>query len=165
MAAQKLEVLLRCRSSLLSQPDISVRKRLANSIVFAGGGFGGAVISICLDALNQDVGPAWALRVWGLPSSPLAFRLPGPSRSASLLEWSASGRIELCLCGKKNYLRFLLVHTNSGKSCLWVGQSGCGYGHDIDQLGRRVSISCTPMERSWASRLSVQSCSTLAPWH
>ena len=43
------------------------RKRgLANGVVFAGGGLGGAVLSVALDPLMRDVGPVWAFRFLGL---------------------------------------------------------------------------------------------------
>lgn len=43
------------------------RKRgLANGVVFAGGGLGGAVTSIALDALIEHYGTAWAYRVIGI---------------------------------------------------------------------------------------------------
>jgi MFS family permease len=43
------------------------RKRgLANGIVFAGGGLGGAVISFAMDGLISRLGPAWTFRVIGL---------------------------------------------------------------------------------------------------
>lgn len=42
------------------------RKRgLANGIVFASGGLGGAVISFLMDALVESIGSAWTLRVLG----------------------------------------------------------------------------------------------------
>ncbi|KAI1175066.1 major facilitator superfamily domain-containing protein [Nemania sp. FL0916] len=52
----------------------SKRRGLANGIVFAGGGFGGAVLSISLDPLIRHSGPAWAFRVLGL--STLVTGLP-----------------------------------------------------------------------------------------
>ncbi|KAJ1327439.1 MFS transporter MCT family solute carrier family 16 (monocarboxylic acid transporters) member 10 [Microdochium nivale] len=50
------------------------RRGLANGIVFAGGGLGGAIISIALDPLIRRLGPAWAFRILGL--SCLATGLP-----------------------------------------------------------------------------------------
>ena len=43
------------------------RKRgLANGVVVACGGLGGAVLSIALDPLMRRAGPAWAFRILGL---------------------------------------------------------------------------------------------------
>ena len=39
------------------------KRGLANGIVFAGGGLGGAVISYSIEALIQHIGLAWAFRV------------------------------------------------------------------------------------------------------
>ncbi|KAF7554877.1 hypothetical protein G7Z17_g2590 [Cylindrodendrum hubeiense] len=70
------------------------RKRgLANGIVFAGGGLGGAVTSYGLDALILKFGPAWTYRILGIAT--LVTGLPAawfiqertPIRTASLIEW------------------------------------------------------------------------------
>ncbi len=51
------------------------RKRgLANGIVFAGGGVGGAIICLALDPLIRNAGPAWTFRFLGLAT--LATGLP-----------------------------------------------------------------------------------------
>ncbi|KAI0868613.1 major facilitator superfamily transporter [Hypoxylon argillaceum] len=52
----------------------SKKRGLANGVVFAGGGFGGAVLSLVLDPLIRSSGPAWAFRFLGL--STLATGLP-----------------------------------------------------------------------------------------
>ncbi|KAI1422886.1 major facilitator superfamily domain-containing protein [Xylaria sp. FL1777] len=44
----------------------SKKRGLANGVVFAGGGFGGAVLSLVLDPLIRSAGPAWAFRTLGL---------------------------------------------------------------------------------------------------
>ncbi|KAI0817266.1 major facilitator superfamily domain-containing protein [Xylaria sp. FL0064] len=44
----------------------SKKRGLANGVVFAGGGFGGAVLSLALDPLIRSAGPAWAFRTLGL---------------------------------------------------------------------------------------------------
>ncbi|CAM1506081.1 Fc.00g057220.m01.CDS01 [Cosmosporella sp. VM-42] len=70
------------------------RKRgLANGIVFAGGGLGGAVMSFALDALLQNLGPGWAFRalalmtlVTGLPAAYL-IKERVPYRSSGFIEW------------------------------------------------------------------------------
>ncbi|KAI9151424.1 Beta-lactamase-like protein [Paramyrothecium foliicola] len=70
------------------------RKRgLANGIVFAGGGFGGAVISFAIDALLTRLGPAWTFRCLALMT--LATGLPAaylvkervPYGRSSIVEW------------------------------------------------------------------------------
>ncbi|KAJ0280788.1 hypothetical protein CBS470a_008600 [Colletotrichum nupharicola] len=71
----------------------SRRRGLANGIVFAGGGLGGAVNSFALDALLNHLGPAWAYRVLALVT--LATGLPAawiikervPIRSSGFVEW------------------------------------------------------------------------------
>ncbi|RYC62565.1 hypothetical protein CHU98_g3652 [Xylaria longipes] len=52
----------------------SKKRGLANGVVFAGGGLGGAVLSLALDPLIRKAGPAWAFRVLGLGT--LATGLP-----------------------------------------------------------------------------------------
>ncbi|KAI0905572.1 major facilitator superfamily domain-containing protein [Ustulina deusta] len=52
----------------------SKKRGLANGVVFAGGGFGGAVLSLALDPLIRSAGPAWAFRTLGL--STIATGLP-----------------------------------------------------------------------------------------
>jgi nitrate/nitrite transporter NarK len=70
------------------------RKRgLANGIVFAGGGLGGAAISLSLESLIQHFGPAWTYRVLGITT--LVTGLPAawlikeriPIRRRGLIEW------------------------------------------------------------------------------
>lgn len=70
------------------------RKRgLANGIVFAGGGLGGAVISFAMDGLIQRLGVAWTFRVIGFIQ--LATGLPAawlikernPIRRNQFVEW------------------------------------------------------------------------------
>ncbi|KAI0541050.1 major facilitator superfamily transporter [Xylaria digitata] len=52
----------------------SKKRGLANGVVFAGGGFGGAILSLALDPLIRKAGPAWAFRTLGL--STIATGLP-----------------------------------------------------------------------------------------
>ncbi|KAI3329086.1 major facilitator superfamily transporter [Xylariaceae sp. AK1471] len=52
----------------------SKKRGLANGVVFAGGGFGGAILSLALDPLIRSFGLAWAFRVLGLAT--LATGLP-----------------------------------------------------------------------------------------
>lgn len=70
------------------------RKRgLANGIVFAGGGLGGAVTSYVLDILIHRVGLAWTYRILGfvtlLTGLPAAWfiRERVPIRTGGLVEW------------------------------------------------------------------------------
>ncbi|OPB45600.1 MFS permease [Trichoderma simmonsii] len=71
----------------------SKKRGLANGIVFAGGGFGGATTSFLLDAVIQRHGTAWAYRVLGLVT--LATGLPAawlvkersPVKTAGFIEW------------------------------------------------------------------------------
>jgi predicted MFS family arabinose efflux permease len=66
---------------------------LANGIVFAGGGLGGAVISFAMKGLLTKLGPAWTFRVIGLLQ--LATGLPAalllkernPSRQTVFIDW------------------------------------------------------------------------------
>ncbi|KAJ6617096.1 major facilitator superfamily domain-containing protein [Mycena sp. CBHHK59/15] len=71
------------------------RKRgLANGVVYAGGGLGGAVTSFVLDGLIQALGPAWTFRILGLMT--LATGLPAAwlikerttIRTTGFIEWS-----------------------------------------------------------------------------
>ncbi|PSN73321.1 major facilitator superfamily transporter [Corynespora cassiicola Philippines] len=70
------------------------RKRgLANGIVFAAGGLGGAILSFAIDALASHLGPGWAFRVLALMTIttglPAAFlikqRVPFPR--SGLVDW------------------------------------------------------------------------------
>jgi len=73
----------------------STKRGFANGLVFAGGGFGGAAISVSLDALIQKLGTAWAYRILGLttlatglPAAWLIKERPGAaSRSPGFIEW------------------------------------------------------------------------------
>lgn len=70
------------------------RKRgLANGIVFAGGGLGGAVTSFALEALIQKVGPEWTYRILGVftlfTGIPAAWLVKErvPPRTAGFVDW------------------------------------------------------------------------------
>ncbi|KAL6883171.1 MFS general substrate transporter [Trichoderma longibrachiatum] len=71
----------------------SKKRGLANGVVFAGGGLGGATTSFFLDALIQRLGTAWAYRILGFVT--LATGLPAawlvkersPVKTASFIEW------------------------------------------------------------------------------
>ncbi|KAF4979654.1 hypothetical protein FZEAL_4211 [Fusarium zealandicum] len=71
------------------------RKRgLANGIVFAGGGVGGAVVTYSLDVLIHRLGTGWAFRVFAITT--LITGMPGaylvkervPYRSTGFVDWS-----------------------------------------------------------------------------
>ncbi|KAH8836517.1 hypothetical protein MCOR27_007870 [Pyricularia oryzae] len=57
-----------CFSTSATMPAqyFSRRRGLANGIVFSGGGFGGAALSVVSDKLIQRLGPAWTYRTIGL---------------------------------------------------------------------------------------------------
>lgn len=70
------------------------RKRgLANGIVFAGGGLGGAVTSFALESLINRVGPEWTYRILGictlLTGVPAAWLVVErvPPRASGFVEW------------------------------------------------------------------------------
>ncbi|KXH67616.1 major facilitator superfamily transporter [Colletotrichum salicis] len=79
--------------SVVPAQYFSRKRGLANGIVFAGGGLGGAVNSFALDALLNHLGSAWAYRVLALVT--LATGLPAawlikervPVRSSGFVEW------------------------------------------------------------------------------
>ena len=79
--------------SVIPAQYFSRRRGLANGIVFAGGGLGGAVTSFGLDTLIQRFGPAWTYRILGLAT--LSTGLPAswlikertPIRTAGFIEW------------------------------------------------------------------------------
>ncbi|KAK7450029.1 major facilitator superfamily transporter [Colletotrichum acutatum] len=79
--------------SVVPAQYFSRKRGLANGIVFAGGGLGGAVNSFALDALLNHLGSAWAYRVLALVT--LATGLPAawlikervPVRNTGFVEW------------------------------------------------------------------------------
>ncbi|TEA14264.1 Aspyridones efflux protein apdF [Colletotrichum sidae] len=79
--------------SVIPAQYFSRKRGLANGIVFAGGGLGGAVNSFVLDALLKRLGAAWAYRVLALMT--LATGLPAawvvkervPVRGSGFVEW------------------------------------------------------------------------------
>ena len=87
------------------------RKRgLANGIVCAGGGVGGAVISVAMNAVLQHMGPVWTFRILGFAT--LATGLPvallikerNPIRSTTFIEWFTSPIPHLRNISLTNYL-------------------------------------------------------------
>ncbi|TDZ36027.1 Aspyridones efflux protein apdF [Colletotrichum spinosum] len=79
--------------SVIPAQYFSRKRGLANGIVFAGGGLGGAVNSFVLDVLLNRLGAAWAYRVLALMT--LATGLPAawvvkervPIRGSGFVEW------------------------------------------------------------------------------
>jgi len=75
------------------------RRGLANGIVFAGGGLGGAAISLSMSAIVERLGTAWAFRLIGLVM--LATGLPAawlikertPVRASTIVEWLVKSKL------------------------------------------------------------------------
>ena len=69
------------------------RRGLANGLVYAGGGVGGAVISLSMSAIVESLGTAWTFRLLGLvmliTGLPAAYLIQerAPSHSATFVEW------------------------------------------------------------------------------
>jgi MFS family permease len=80
--------------SVVPSQWFSRKRGLANGIVFAGGGLGGAAISVSMDQLAQSLGPAWTLRIIGFLT--LATGLPAAMlvkerahlRRTTFVQWS-----------------------------------------------------------------------------
>ena len=81
--------------SVIPAQYFSAKRGLANGLVFAGGGCGGAAIRRRLDARIPELGGAWAYRILGLTT--LATGLPAawlikernPTRNPGFIEWYA----------------------------------------------------------------------------
>ncbi|KAK8197215.1 major facilitator superfamily domain-containing protein [Phyllosticta capitalensis] len=71
----------------------SRRRGVANGIIYAGGGLGGAVTSLAMNKLIVEVGPAWTFRVIGLitlgTAMPAAFLLKERTdiQSKKFIDW------------------------------------------------------------------------------
>ena len=69
------------------------KRGVANGLVYAGGGLGGAVISFCMNGLLGRLGPAWTFRVLGaltfVTALPAAWmiRERAPVRRVMMVEW------------------------------------------------------------------------------
>ncbi|KAF4631797.1 hypothetical protein G7Y89_g6331 [Cudoniella acicularis] len=69
------------------------KRGIANGIVYAGGGLGGAAIAFALDKLIQSLGPEWAFRILGLVTAatglPAAWLIKerAPITTAMFIEW------------------------------------------------------------------------------
>jgi MFS family permease len=69
------------------------RRGLANGLVFAGGGLGGAVISLSISGFVNRFGTAWTFRFLGLvmfatgmPAS-WVIKERAPVRTSSFIDW------------------------------------------------------------------------------
>lgn len=79
--------------SVIPAQYFNKRRGLANGLVFAGGGIGGAVISLSMEAIVESLGPAWTFRLVGLLT--LATGLPAawlitervPIRRSPFVDW------------------------------------------------------------------------------
>ncbi|KAL3496519.1 major facilitator superfamily domain-containing protein [Aspergillus germanicus] len=79
--------------SIIPAQYFKAKRGIANGIVYAGGGLGGAVISFIADALVQNTGLAWTFRTLGLMT--LATGIPAalfikertPIPRAAIIEW------------------------------------------------------------------------------
>ncbi|KAJ7505928.1 putative monocarboxylate transporter [Mycena galericulata] len=80
--------------SVIPAQYFSTRRGLANGIVYAGGGIGGAVTSFGVNSLIQSVGPAWTFRILGLitfaTGLPAAWLITERTtiRTSGFIEWS-----------------------------------------------------------------------------
>lgn len=71
----------------------SKKRGLANGIVYAGGGVGGAVISLTMSAIVTNLGISWAfwllgilVLVTGLPAA-YFIKERAPIRNSTFVEW------------------------------------------------------------------------------
>ena len=79
-------------ASVLTAQYFSRRRGLANGLVFAGGGLGGAIISLSMSAIVGRLGTAWAFRLIGLlmwiTGLPMAWLIKerAPIRTATFID-------------------------------------------------------------------------------
>ncbi|CZR54679.1 related to protein MCH2 (monocarboxylate permease homolog) [Phialocephala subalpina] len=70
------------------------KRGIANGIVYAGGGFGGTVISFAMDGLIQRLGVEWTFRILGImvlvTSLPAAWLIKerAPIKTTTFVEWA-----------------------------------------------------------------------------
>ncbi|KAJ7200322.1 major facilitator superfamily domain-containing protein [Mycena pura] len=80
--------------SIIPSQYFNRRRGLANGIVYAGGGIGGAVNSFAIDSLIRSLGPAWTFRIIGLVTLltgiPAAWLVKERTtiRTTGFIEWS-----------------------------------------------------------------------------
>jgi nitrate/nitrite transporter NarK len=79
-------------SGTLPSQYFAKKRGIANGLVFAGGGIGGAVLSVFMQALLNRVGVAWTFRILGFVT--LAATIPAAMllkertrRASSSIEW------------------------------------------------------------------------------
>lgn len=82
------------RVSTVPAQSFQRKRGLANGIVYAGGGLGGAVISLVMEAIVRRLGPAWTFRIvgflalgTGIPAAWL-IRERAPLQRWKFVEWS-----------------------------------------------------------------------------
>ncbi|KAJ7182380.1 major facilitator superfamily domain-containing protein [Mycena crocata] len=81
-------------ASILPAQYFTKRRGLANGIVYAGGGLGGAVTSFIMNGLIQSFGPPWTFRIIGLitlgTGLPAAWLVKERTtvRTSGFIEWS-----------------------------------------------------------------------------
>jgi nitrate/nitrite transporter NarK len=79
-------------ASVLTPQYFFRRRGLANGIVFAGGGLGGAVISLSMSAIVESLGTAWAFRLVGVlmwvTGIPIAWLIKerAPAKTATFID-------------------------------------------------------------------------------
>ncbi|KAF2810889.1 MFS general substrate transporter [Mytilinidion resinicola] len=79
------------------------RRGLANGIVYAGGGIGGAATSLAMEKLIQGTSLAWTFRIIGLltlaTGLPAAYLLKerAPTRRKTFIEWKLFRDLKFCL--------------------------------------------------------------------
>ncbi|KAF7357293.1 Monocarboxylate permease Mch4 [Mycena sanguinolenta] len=131
---------------LLRQLNTSTKDGgLANGIVYASGGFGGAVTSFAMDALLKSVGPAYTFRIIGMGTLvtglPAAWLIKERTtiRTAGFIEWALFRDprfIVLFIAGAIGTFPlfvppfFLPLYSNSGWSLL-EHRLGCGFASDL----------------------------------
>ena len=126
------------------------KRGIANGIVYAAGGLGGAVISFVMNALLDRVGVQWTFRIigfatWGtgLPAAYLIKqRVPIPP--SAVVDWY----LFLCMCFKS-----WLMHVSGVYS---VTYGSCSYSQWVLSLHFRFWFrrsSCRFSRPRWACRL------------
>jgi MFS family permease len=79
-------------ASVLTPQYFFKRRGLANGIVFAGGGLGGAIISLSMSAIVERLGTAWAFRLIGVlmwvTGLPVAWLIKerAPAKAATFID-------------------------------------------------------------------------------
>lgn len=85
--------------STISAQYFNKKRGIANGIVYAGGGFGGTVISFAMDGLIQKLGVEWTFRILGImvlvTSLPAAWLIKerAPIKTTLFVEWYVPFRV------------------------------------------------------------------------